>query len=467
MKRIIFYQILAVIMLIPCFVTAQDSMIQNADEAKLKLSGELLTDQRFLLNKPNNWAWNENRLTLKLDKKIAGISKFHSELWLRNIGLPNAYSLADLYNKGIIDPYNLEIREAYIQVNGFITKNLDIKVGRQRIAWGTADQLNPSDNLNPLDMENILDFGRKRGSDAINLNYYFNSDFSVQGVYLPFFQPANMPIGIFANALMPSIQLPQGLTLKDYTDSIIMPKYNLGESATAGGKFKGMVKGLDFSLSYVWGFDGLPIATLNTITPVDLMKGEININSQLSFIRTHIVSADFATSIGGIGVWGEASVFVPEKDVIMKTDLSALLFMPPASIIQDSLILDKTKPYIKFIVGGDYNFADGSYINLQYLHGFIHEKGKENLNDYFFLRYEKSLLNDKLKIAPIGGAFIVTDWKDIKNNYAIAYIPQIAYKATSDFELTLSTAIFGGQGDNLFVNLKDFNMFIFGIKYNF
>ncbi|MCK5822649.1 MAG: hypothetical protein KAG95_01505 [Bacteroidales bacterium] len=37
------------------------------EDNKLKLSGELLTDQRFLLKDQNNWAWNENRLTLKLE----------------------------------------------------------------------------------------------------------------------------------------------------------------------------------------------------------------------------------------------------------------------------------------------------------------------------------------------------------------------------------------------------------------
>ena len=70
---------------------------------KLKFTGNLLTDQRFLLKSPNDWAWNENRLTMKFEKKIAENSKFYSEIWLRNIGLPNISTSADLYNKNIID----------------------------------------------------------------------------------------------------------------------------------------------------------------------------------------------------------------------------------------------------------------------------------------------------------------------------------------------------------------------------
>ncbi len=436
---------------------------ENAN--KLKLSGELMTDQRFLLNDPNDWAWNENRLTLKLDKKITDNSKFYSEVWLRNIGLPQINSSADLYNKGIVDPYNLEVREAYVQLFGFLTKNLDVKIGRQRIVWGTADKLNPTDNLNPYDLEDVLDFGRHRGSDAISLDYYFNSDFSLQGVYIPFFEPANMPVGIFANALTPAMEMPQGITLKGFNDQINMPKYNLAESSTAGLKFKGFAAGFDFSLSYVWGRDGMPMATYNTFTPVDTMGG-ITINSDLSFYRTHIFGADLAGSIGGVGVWAEAAAFLPEHEQIMTTDLSAMYPMSPVPVTQDSIMLEK-ETYVKFVVGADYNFANGSYLNFQYMHGFMNERGADNLNDYFFIRYQMKFFDDKLKFTPIGGGFIVSDWDDVENNYALIYAPELSYMATDNAEIILSTALFDGKGDNMFAKLTDYNMLMFKLKYSF
>lgn len=441
--------------------------ISAQEENNLKLSGELLTDQRLLLRNNNDWAWNENRLTLRLDKQIASESKFYSEIWLRNMGLPYAVHSSSLYNKGIIDPYNLEIREAYLQINGFLNNKIDLTLGRQQIAWGTADMLNPTDNLNPYDLEDILDFGRKRGSDAINLQYYFNYDFSLQGVFIPFFQPANMPVGIFADLLNPSIAMPQGMVLNNFSDTLMMPKYNLGESSTVGLRFKGFAKGVDFSLSYVWGYDGLPYSSKNVLTPAVDMTGGTNIHSELSFMRNHIIGVDLATSIGGAGVWAEAAAFIPDQDMVMTTDLSAFYPGSPAPVTQDSVLLKKNKPYIKFVVGGDYFFADGSYLNLQYLHGFVHERGSEGLNDYFFLRYEKTFFNEKLKIIPISGGFIVTDWGDISENYAIAYLPEISYKATPNAEITLSAAIFDGKGDHLFASLKDYNMLMLKMKYSF
>jgi len=288
-----------------------NAQVSDPDADKLKISGELLTDQRFLLEAPHDWAWNENRLTLKFNKKITGNTKFYSEVWLRNIGLPQINSSADLYNKGIIDPYNLEIREAYVQLFSFLSKNLDVKIGRQRITWGTADKLNPTDNLNPYDFEDVLDFGRHRGSDAISFDYYFNSEYSLQGVYIPFFQPANLPVGIFADALNSGMESPPGITIENMSDSIITPQYNLGQSSTIGLKVKGFLASFDFSLSYVWGRDGLPVPTYNTFTPVDTIGGT-SIHSDLSFYRTHIFGAALAGSIGGIGVWAEAGAFLPE-----------------------------------------------------------------------------------------------------------------------------------------------------------
>ena len=70
-------------------------------------------------------------------------------------------------------------------------------------------------------------------------------------------------------------------------------------------------------------------------------------------------------------------------------------------------------------------------------------------------------------IAPIGGAFIVSDWKNIKDNSTIVYVPQISYKATDDIEISLSLAVFDGKGDNMFSQFNDFDMFMFKMKYNF
>ena len=65
-----------------------------------------------------------------------------------------------------------DLREAYFEIKGFLLDNVDVKIGRQRIAWGTADELNPKDNIIPLDLSDIWDFSNHLGSDAVQLSVY-------------------------------------------------------------------------------------------------------------------------------------------------------------------------------------------------------------------------------------------------------------------------------------------------------
>ncbi|MDD3701326.1 MAG: DUF1302 family protein [Bacteroidales bacterium] len=454
------------LLLIPLFVLFCSAVLIAQEDAGLRLYGELKTDQRILLKDKNNWAWNENRLTLKLDKRISGSSKFYGEMWIRNLGLPTVYSISDLYNKGIADPFQFELRQAYVRLQDFPIKNMDISLGRQHITWGTADKLNPTNNLNPYDLEDLLDFGRQRGTEALDIQYYFNHDFSLQAVYIPFFRPATLPIGVFSNMLNPAMELPPGMIIKQFSDTLMMPAPNFKENASAGLRFKGFIKGMDFSLSYAYTYDGLPLAVNNTFTRLDLAGGT-KIESELTYARTHVFGADIATTLGGFGIWGEAAVILPQKDIIMHNDLSGYYTGLPFPVTYDTIVMNKKEPYVRFVVGSDYNFPDGSYMNLQYMHGFIHEHGQGNLNDYFFLRYEKSFFREKLKLSPVSGAFIVTDWNALKSNYTVVYMPEVSFMATPNTELRLSAVLSDGQGDNLFARLKDFNMLIFKIAYSF
>ncbi len=440
-------------------------------DATLKISGQLMSNQRILL-KNGNWCWNENRLTLDFEKNITSNSKFYSEVWLRNIGLPQYYSLSDLYNKNITDPLNLELRQAYVTVYGLINGHMDLTVGKQIMSWGTADKFNPTNNLNPYDYEDVLDFGRKRGVLAAKADFYINSDNYIEAVFEPFFRPVGLPIGMFSNVLQSQgMQLPDNVTLNSMNDSLFLPSYSLKNSFSAGVRFKGFLAGFDYSLSYVYGFDYMPVPyqtnvylSLASLNPPSFLA---DIQNNLDFYRRHIFGADFAGNIGGVGVWGEAALFMPTKDVqwTETTYYPVILGQQPQST--DSVLFAKNKPYVKYVLGADYTFANGLYVNTQFIHGFLHERWQGQLNDYLVFRAEKSFFNDHLKLAPLSGMVMVSDWSDVKNNYALAYFPQIIYKPVDNLEINLAAGIFDGKGQSMFANLKDYNMLIFGVKYDF
>lgn len=434
-------------------------MAVKAQENPLKLQGGLQIDHRFRLEN-GNWSWNENRLELKLDKKFADKARFRSDIWLRSFGFPFLQSAQQLFNKDETSPYNLDFREAYVELYGVFTKNLDMKIGRQRIAWGTADKLNPTDNLNPWDLEDIWDFGRHSGSDAIQMKYYLK-DFYLEADYIFYFRPAVLPRGDWAEGLMASpFELPGYLTLGSVSDSLAMPALNLKENATYAFKFGGFAGGFDFSASYVYGRDGLPLNYYNKISMTET-PGKIDVKSYLLFPRQHIIGADLAGAIGAVGIWAEGAAFLPEKEVILINDLSAF-GLPP----MDSVVLDK-KPWFKYAAGFDYTFRGGHYINVQYLHGFVHERGNGNLNDYLVLSYEKYLFNDKLKINPLTAALVVSDWEKPADNFAWIYMPAITYIPNENTEIKLGVRLIGGEGDDVFSKYKDKDEFVLSVRYKF
>lgn len=430
----------------------------------LRIGGELLTDQRFFLKDGNDWAWNETRLDMRLDKRTDKV-KFYGNVWLRNLGGPTTSEITGLFSKDQINPWNLDIREAYAEVFGFLSDNLDLKIGRQRIAWGTGDQFNPTDNLNPYDVEDILDFGRHQGSEAISLTWHFNNNSSLQGVYLPFFRPAALPLGRFSDLLYSVPELPGGMSLAALDDHLIMPRHNLAEGASAGMRYKGFAANFDFSLSYVYGYDGLPLLNTVSVIPGENIS-DITVSADLIFPRQHVFGADLAGSIGSVGVWAEAAVFLPEKEIRQIT--SMVLGPDPAMnlVLQDSIVLEK-KPYVKFIVGADYTFAGGTYLNVQYLHGFIHERGHGNLNDYLIVSVEKDFFNEQLHIRPLAGGVSISDWKEPSKNYAIFYTPEIMYRGIDNFEIGLGAYIFAGEGDGIFAGLKEMDMLQVKAKLSF
>ena len=434
------------------------SSLVAAQEDPLQIRGELLIDNRFR-TEDATWSWNENRLDLQLDKRFAGKARFFGNIWLRSFGFPFITRTQELFNKDLTSPYNLEIREAYVALYGFLSENLDVTIGRQRIAWGTAWKLSPTDNVNPYDLEDIWDFGRHLGSDAIRLKYYMG-DFYVEGDYVLFFRPATLPMGDWSQALMPAVDLPQGFTLQQFTDSLAMPSWKLGETGSFALKLGGYLPGFDFSGSYIYGRDGFPIAYENIIEMGDSM-GQVMIQSNMFFPRLHIFGLDASSSIGSIGIWGEVAMFLPDKQVVAVNDLSS--FGLPAI---DTVLLEK-KPYFKYVAGADYTFRNGHYINFQYLHGFVHERGKGELNDYFVLDYEKSFFNNKFKIKPATMAFIVSDWKDIRGNYALVYMPFVEYMPNLNTVLSLGVRLIWGEGGSAFAMLNDKDEAVVRVSFKF
>ena len=434
-------------------------LVTGLSAAQVEIGGYLQADIRLQTGGDNMFSWNENLLDLKIDAQPTEGAHIYSELWVRSFGFPEVTTSSELMEpqKDKVQPWDLTVREAYLDLYGFLLPDLDIRIGRQRIAWGTADKLNPTDNLNPDDLEDVWDFGRHLGSNAVRASFYLG-DYTLTAGYIPVFTPAVLPTGDWAQALSPPMEIPAGLTLRKLEDRIVTPESKL-KNSTAAFKIAKDFLGQDFSLSYLYGRDDLPLATNVRITPVDTL-GTVDISTKLIYPKMQVVGCDMAGAIGEVGIWAEGAVFFPEK-VEMAIDLTAL-----GMGIQTKTALDD-KPYIRYVIGADYTFKNGVYINAQYLHGFIHERGTDNLEDYVVFGVEKKILDDKLKITPISGGVEIKDFGDIENNYAVLFGPETTYYPMDNVEILLGAHIIEGKNTTAFGRVKDNDEAYLKVKCSF
>lgn len=421
-------------------------------------NGSLLTNDCIRLKSDQKFSWQEYRWTTKAEVKPSSKAHFYGELWVRSWGVSNASTSADLLNKDKVAPYNIDVREAYVDIYGFLLDNLDIRAGKQRIAWGTADKLNPTDNLNPKDLEDIWDFGRHLGSSGFKASYYMG-DYTLTAVYIPIFTPATLPRGDWASVLSPAMSLPSGMSLHETSDILVLPENTPQGGSTSGIKLSKSLLGYDLSISYLDGRDDLPVIKKVTITPVNAY-GEVDVAVEEMYSRRRVLGADLAGTLAKVGVWGEMAVYFPDK-VTMITDLSAFGMGTVEMIAIDD------QPYVKGVIGADYTFKNGIYINSQYLHGFIHERGKENLEDYLMLAVDRKFLDEKLKVRPINGGIEVKDTKDIKNNFAIIFMPELSYQPVDNATITLGLRIFDGKTTTTFGKVKNNNEACVKLEYSF
>ena len=159
------------------------------------------------------------------------------------------------------------MREAYLDV---LTDAWDFRIGRQIIAWGRTDRLNPTDNLTPRDFTLLVpEIDEDRfGSLAARAIWHPTATLSMIGIWLPDFEPNVLP-----PAAPPGITAVQRIPTSDRQWALKLDQ--------SGGT-------VDWSVSYYDGFDLNP----------DLSPGAAPSVTYLDYNRTRVYGVDAATTHG-------------------------------------------------------------------------------------------------------------------------------------------------------------------------
>ncbi len=422
MKRFIF--------IIPLFLIASE----------FQFGGYLNLDSRMNL-KDHYFNFNESRLDFNLKASNDNFN-FFTEFWVRENGIKNIYKLEELSSEDMFN-ISLEMKEGYISLSNFPFDFIDLRIGKQRTAWGTAYVFNPTDNMDPLDLEDIWDFESRISSFSLKMNI-FVKDFSLQGIYIPFFTPSRLPEERLLNIFYPVNPM-----VSSVENTIILPS-RTKENSIYGIRVKKNILGTDLSVSYVYGRNTLPFPDKITIIPT---TSGINVNTELVYPKQQIFGFDFATSFDRFGFWGEIGYFIPES-------LNCLIDRSLIGLgTSDSLILDKN--YYKYVLGADYRYND-IYVLLQYVYGFPYDAG-ENINDFLLLHSSFKLLESKIEL---NFNYALEFYNIDDKEFSHLLSPEISFYPLSNIQIKAGLKyIFGDYGN--FGKLKDERNVYVIFKYNY
>jgi hypothetical protein len=216
-----------------------------------------------------------------------------------------------------------ELREAYVDLR---FGKLDLRAGRQIIAWGRADGVNPTDILSGQDFGLLApdDADRRLGTTAARASYYVG-DVSVMGVWLPEFRGHEFALP----APPPGIQIVQG--------GRRWPGNQWAVRAEQTGR------AVDWSISYFRGKDMAPDLGVTGADDGDAIR--------LSHHPVRVFGADMATNVGRFGLRAEGA-YVQTADSQGRDPFTK-------------------NPYLFIVSGADRTFGGLLNLNVQYLFRYV------------------------------------------------------------------------------------------------
>ncbi len=119
-------------------------------------------------------------------------------------GVARPLSLDDTRSRELSDPYDIESDALYVTFQDFVAEGVMLRVGRQIVQWGAADQFNPTSVLNPLDLEDPVKFGDRVPNEMLLLSWVapwtvdgeditLFDELTFTGVFVPVHRPGQYP----------------------------------------------------------------------------------------------------------------------------------------------------------------------------------------------------------------------------------------------------------------------------------
>lgn len=319
-----------------------------------------------------------------------------------------------------------ELREGYVTTS---YKSFDLKLGRQIIAWGRADGLNPTGNLVAEDLTLLTpdDADRRLGTASAVGSVYIGST-SLTGLWLPEFRGHRFPLPAAGGATF-------------VEDSRRWPgdQWAVRVERTGGA--------VDWSASFYRGLDKLP----------DLEPGAAPGQVALRHRLMSVAGLDAATNVGRFGLRAEAA-YVRTGD-------------------SDGTDPFAKNPYLFFVVGGDRTYDGRLNLNLQYIGRVVF--GDSDSDEGSALATQQAILSSQTRRVQHGASMRASvKWlhETLETELAglvyasprgVVARPKVSYALTDQVKVSGGVEVFRGSDASLFRMLRPNSVLYTEVRWGF
>ena len=366
--------------------------------------------------------------------------------------------------------FALKLKEAYIDWKG---EMLALRVGRQIVSWGKADDIQITDVISPKDEASFIasDYNESRlGIDAVRLSL-LTEKMQVDAFIIPFFTPSILPLAkgnplkdiIFSNVDGIRIYAP-----KDYRD-IERPNKHISNSEFAF-RASAYTSFADVSLYYFYGWDDIPffryipnmvIYNSTASDDRDIYDDIFEIDISGKYKRMMMLGLDAAIPAGEFVIRLEEAYF-PKRHFQTTAE-----YQMQSQFSGKNVKTSLQKHQLISLAGLDWAPSGGWTLTAQYIADIVFDH-KKNIERKGFehqatLSVEKTLLNETLTLMASGAL----DLRDFSSAMEL----EADYKLTDAITLSIISDIYyEGPDENkkgLFSDYRNLSSITFKGKMNF
>ncbi len=323
------------------------------------------------------------------------------------------------------------LREGYVSINA---SNASLRVGKQIVAWGRADRVNPTDNLAPRDYTVLLPFDEDQriGVASLTADWNFSERYRVSFFTTPYFTPSTVPLPM------------------DISFSATIPAHKISNSEF-GFKLTSEGENVDWSVSSYDGYNLLP-----SFSPGNALGAIV-----MHYDRIKVLGVDFATTRAGYGLRGEMA----------RTWTNDESGSNPFMI----------KPSLFYVLGVDHTYYDNLYVNLQWIGRYVSNFEQHQIMDITGTEAAAmtSILNGQQDRVSHGMTFRISDnWLNSSlhaelllfvyfkhTNYYVR--PLVTYEFTDNLKGTIGTNLYYGPATSFFGFLRSNSGLFAELRYSF